>query len=104
MKLSALAFLRGMAHERNFIIPRSWWTQADKWNDPMTLVGTGPWMFESYQKDVKAVLARLLGEGQALPRQHRAIVLPDRLSLLSAFEARARSTCSTWRTRRSATR
>ncbi|MFN8559195.1 MAG: ABC transporter substrate-binding protein [Dehalococcoidia bacterium] len=91
VKLSAphSGFLRGMAHERNYIIPKDLVdAQADKWNDPMTLVGTGPWMFESYQKDVKAVLKPnpdYWEKGKPYLDSVEQSAVPDRLSALSAF-------------------
>ncbi len=91
VKLSAphSGFLRGLAHERNYFIPKELVdAQQDKWSDPMTLVGTGPWMFESYQKDVKAVLKPnpdYWEKGKPYMDGIEQVTLPDRVSALSAF-------------------
>ncbi|MFN8559193.1 MAG: ABC transporter substrate-binding protein [Dehalococcoidia bacterium] len=92
VKLSAphSGFMYGLATERNYFIPKELVdAQADAWNDPKTFVGTGAWMYDTFQKDVKATLKPnpdFWERGK--PYLDGVEELPlgaDRLSWLSAF-------------------
>ena len=82
-------FLRGMAAERNYFVPQELVdAQAGKWNDPVSFVGTGAWEYESFQKDVKAVMKPnpdYWMKGKPYMDAVSQVSLPDRLSSLAAF-------------------
>ena len=83
-------FIRGLAAERNQFVPQELVdAQGDRWNDPSTFVGTGAFYFDTYQKDVKAVLKAnpdYWEKGKPyLDGIEQYPVSADRLSFLSAF-------------------
>ena len=49
------SFLYGMSDWRNSIIPRDFVEKGGKFEDGASLIGTSPWMIESFQNPVKAV-------------------------------------------------
>lgn len=81
-------FLTGLTDFRNQFIPADFLDKGGKWDQPATLVGTGPFYIDSFNDSSRAVFLRnpeYFRKGQPYLNEVRWVWVPDVLSHVTAF-------------------
>lgn len=81
-------FLNGLTDFRNQIIPRDFLDKGGKFEDMNTLIGSGPFVIESFRRNERAMLKRnpnYWKSGMPYLEAIEWVTIPDRLSAASSF-------------------